>query len=133
MRNSEMREKTIEQKLVDAVRNAGGYALKFVSPGLAGVPDRIVLLPGGRLFFVELKAPGQKPRPVQRHRMETLRSLGFDVVVLDDPAQIPGLLERAMEGSSSGQRIVTLRHPFRMQPADGETVRFGPGAGSDPA
>ena len=130
MRNPEMREKLIEQKLGDAVRDLDGYALKFVSPGLAGVPDRIVLLPGGRLFFVELKAPGQKPRPVQRHRMETLRSLGFTVEVLDDPAQIPSLLSRAMESPSVGQRIVTLRHPFRIQPA--EEVRFGPGSAPDP-
>ena len=57
-----MREKQIEQALVKAVRKRGGIALKFVSPGMAGVPDRLVLFPGGRMAFVEVKAPGKKPR-----------------------------------------------------------------------
>ena len=53
-----MREKTVEQKLVAAVRHMGGIAPKFVSPGLDGMPDRLILLPGGRVGFVECKAPG---------------------------------------------------------------------------
>ena len=56
-----MREKSIEQELVRAVRTAGGLCAKWVSPGLDGVPDRIVLMPGGRLAFVEVKAPGKSP------------------------------------------------------------------------
>ena len=63
-----MREKTIEAKLVTAVRQLGGLALKFISPGLDGVPDRLVLLPGGRMAFIELKAPGKKMRPLQVRR-----------------------------------------------------------------
>lgn len=59
-----MREKLIEQKLVKAVKAAGGLCPKFVSPGMAGMPDRLVLLPGSRLAFVEVKAPGKKPRPL---------------------------------------------------------------------
>ena len=78
-----MKEKVIERKLSDAVSQMGGLALKFVSPGLAGVPDRLVLLPGGKAIFVELKAPGKKPRPLQRLRHEQLRALGFRVVVVD--------------------------------------------------
>ena len=58
-----MREKTIEAKLVQAVRTKGGLALKFTSPGFDGVPDRLVLLPGGRIAFIELKAPGKTLRP----------------------------------------------------------------------
>lgn len=58
-----MREKTIERKFVAAVKAAGGLALKFTSPGFDGMPDRSVLLPGGKMAFVEVKAPGEKPRP----------------------------------------------------------------------
>ena len=63
-----MREKSVEQKLVRAVRVAGGIAPKFVSPGFDGMPDRIVILPGGKIGFVEVKAPGKKPRPLQVSR-----------------------------------------------------------------
>ena len=90
-----MREKQTEEKLVKAVRNVGGLCPKFVSPGLAGMPDRLILLPGRRLAFVEVKAPGEKPRLLQLHRHAQLRALGFRVHVLDDPAQIPEILEQA--------------------------------------
>ena len=88
-----MREKVIEQKLVKTVQKMGGLCPKFVSPGLDGMPDRLVLLPSGRLIFVEVKAPGKKPRPLQRLRHDQLRSLGFMVCTLDDPSRIPGILE----------------------------------------
>ncbi len=88
-----MREKTIESKLVRTVKSAGGIAPKFVSPGLDGMPDRIVLLPKGRMAFVEVKAPGEKPRPLQLARHRLLRALGFQVYVLDDPAQIGEILD----------------------------------------
>ena len=88
-----MREKTIEHKLTIAAKNMGGIALKFVSPGFDGMPDRIVLLPGGHMAFVEVKAPGQKPRPLQLARLNLLRGLGFKVYVLDDPEQIGGILD----------------------------------------
>ena len=88
-----MREKQIEQKLVKATKNMGGIAPKFVSPGFDGMPDRIVLLPGGRIGFVEVKAPGEKPRPLQLSRHGLLRRLGFKVYVLDDEQQIGGILD----------------------------------------
>ena len=88
-----MREKFIEQKLVKAVRQAGGMCPKLVSPGTAGMPDRLVLLPGGKSAFVEVKAPGESPRPLQLHRHAQLRALGFRVCVLDDPGGIPGIIE----------------------------------------
>lgn len=88
-----MREKTIEQKLVAAVKKHGGICPKFVSPGFDGMPDRIVLLPFGRFAFVEVKAPGEKPRPLQLARHEMLRRLGFRVYVLDDVEQIGGILD----------------------------------------
>ena len=88
-----MREKQIEQKLVRATKNMGGIAPKFVSPGFDGMPDRIVLLQGGHIGFVEVKAPGEKPRPLQISRHGLLRRLGFKVFVLDDEQQIGGILD----------------------------------------
>jgi len=87
-----MREKVTEQKLVRAAKLAGGLALKFASPGFDGVPDRLVLLPGSKIAFVEVKAHGMTPRPLQKKRHEMLRRLGFKVYVLDDPEQIGGIL-----------------------------------------
>ena len=87
-----MREKQIEQKLVKATKNMGGIALKFVSPGFDGMPDRIVLLPGGHIGFVEVKAMGCKPRPLQLSRHGLLRRLGFKVYVLDDERQIEKII-----------------------------------------
>ena len=83
-----MREKDLERRLVKAVRDAGGLALKFVSPGMAGVPDRLLLFPGDRAAFAEVKAPGEKPRPLQVHRMEQLKALGFRVYVVDSEEMI---------------------------------------------
>jgi len=93
-----MREKYIEQKLVKAVKNIGGIAPKFTSPGFDGMPDRIVLLPLGSIGFVEVKAPGEKPRPLQLARHELLRRLGFKVYILDDERQIGGILDE-IQGS----------------------------------
>ena len=88
-----MREKTIEKKLADAVKTRGGLAAKFTSPGFDGMPDRIVLMPGGRMAFVEVKAPDKAPRPLQESRHRMLRQLGFRVYVLDDSSQIGGILD----------------------------------------
>jgi hypothetical protein len=88
-----MIEKEIEKRLTTEVKKAGGIAPKFVSPGFAGMPDRIVLLPDGFLAFAELKAPGKKPRPLQLTRHRLLRSLGFKVYVIDSIEQIGGMLD----------------------------------------
>lgn len=88
-----MLEKTIERKLTAAVKKAGGIAVKFVSPSFDGMPDRLVLLPDGLIAFVELKAPGKRPRPLQEARHRLLRSLGFKVYVIDKPEQIGGMLD----------------------------------------
>lgn len=87
-----MLEKTLEHKFVTEVKRVGGLALKFVSPGFDGVPDRLVLLPGGRLGFVEVKAPGKRPHPLQLARHRLLRRLGFKVYVLDNERQIGGII-----------------------------------------
>ena len=88
-----MREKTIEQQLRTTVKGLGGVALKFVSPGTSGVPDRLILLPGKRLAFVEVKAPGIQMRPLQVKRKRQLEALGFSVYVLDDVAKIQQILK----------------------------------------
>lgn len=87
-----MREKTIEQKLVTAVKKHGGICPKFTSPGFDGMPDRIVLMPNGKMAFVEVKAPGEKPRPLQRARHGMLKRLGFKVYVLDSVEQIERII-----------------------------------------
>ena len=88
-----MREKETEAKLVKAVRKLGGLAPKFVSPGLDGVPDRLVLLPGGKIAFIELKAENRKMRPLQVRRKSQLESLGFSVYCVDAVEQIGGILD----------------------------------------
>lgn len=88
-----MNEKTIERKLVNMARKTGGLALKFVSPGFDGVPDRIVLYPGGRVGFVELKSPGKIMRPLQVRRKRQLESFGFKVFCVDGTEQIEEALD----------------------------------------
>ena len=88
-----MREKTVESKLSSAVKPKGGLAVKFTSPGFNGMPDRLVMFPGGRIAFVEVKAPGETPRPLQRSRHRLLRRMGFKVYVLDSIDQIGGIID----------------------------------------
>jgi len=96
-----MREREIEEKLRVESQKRGGLAMKFVSPGLVGVPDRIVILPQGKLGFVELKAPGEKPRKIQVRRIEQLKKLGFLVYVLDDKEKIGEILDDIQGASLS--------------------------------
>lgn len=93
-----MRERNIETYLRDQVRKAGGAAMKWISPGNNGVPDRIVFLPGGRVVFVELKAPGRKPTQLQKVQHERLRALGQLVAVIDSREKVDSLLEYHEEG-----------------------------------
>lgn len=95
-----MSEKQIEQALVKAVKDAGGLCLKWVSPGWDGAPDRIVLFGDGligRIGFVEVKAHGGRVRKIQRVRHKQLRKLGFKVFILDDPKNIPMIIEGIKE------------------------------------
>ena len=88
-----MREKTIEKRLVAQAIMRGGMAVKLVCPSVDGMPDRLVLLPEGRVAFVELKAPGKLPRPLQIKRKKQLEALGFKVYVIDNIEQIGGVLD----------------------------------------
>lgn len=83
-----MEESKIENRFKKEIEKIGGKALKFVSPGMSGVPDRIVLLPGGRIVFVELKAPGEKLRALQVYRKKQLENLGFKVECIDSIEKI---------------------------------------------
>lgn len=88
-----MREKIIEDKLKNAVKDKDGICLKFVSPGFDGVPDRIILMPNGIMAFAELKAPGKKLRPIQKRRKMQLQRLGFKVFCIDDIDMIGGIID----------------------------------------
>ena len=88
-----MNEKTVERKLVEAVRSMGGLCPKFVSPGWDGVPDRIVLLTGCVVAFVETKAPGKRMRPLQKRRKMQLEGLGFRVFCVDSVEGIKEVLD----------------------------------------
>lgn len=88
-----MREKTIECKLTLMVKKRGGICPKFVSPNFDGMPDRLILLPGGKIAFAELKAPSKKPRPLQIARHKVLMGLGFRVYVIDSVEQIGAILD----------------------------------------
>ena len=86
-------ESKIEAKLVKEVKKAGGLALKLVSPGYVGVPDRLILIASGKVGFVEVKAPKKKPRKIQLKRHKELQALGFRTYVLDDESQIGGIID----------------------------------------
>lgn len=78
-----MLEKDLEQLFRKQLTELGCLPLKFVSPGMAGVPDRIVLIPGGQVLFVELKRPGEVLRPLQQYTADRFCRLGFPVFVVD--------------------------------------------------
>lgn len=86
-------EKRVEQALCREVKKRGGMGVKFVSPGLDGVPDRLLLFQGGVSAFVELKAPGKKMSPLQLKRKKQLEQLGFRVYCIDHTEMIGGILD----------------------------------------
>ncbi|MFT8709465.1 MAG: VRR-NUC domain-containing protein [Sporolactobacillus sp.] len=90
-----IRERDIEIYLRDQVKKAGGKAYKFESPGNDGVPDRIVIFPGDRIYFIELKRPGGKPRPLQVAKIKELRDFGCWVDVIDTKAGVDEFIENA--------------------------------------
>ncbi|MFB7301692.1 VRR-NUC domain-containing protein [Heyndrickxia sporothermodurans] len=93
-----MRERDIEIYLRDEVKKIKGRAYKFESPGNAGVPDRLVILPGGRVYFVELKAPGKKSRPLQIAQQKKIASLGCEVLEIDSLQGVDEFIAKVCEG-----------------------------------
>ncbi len=88
-----MEENRVENYLKRRVEKLGGKAYKWAPVGVVGVPDRMVLLPGGKIIFVELKAPGKKARKIQEFRAKQLRDLGFQVECLDTIEKIDRLIQ----------------------------------------
>ena len=99
---ADMRESKIERALVNAVKKQGGIAFKFTSQTMNGVPDRLVLLPGGQIGFVELKAPGKQLRLLQKKRKAQLEALGFPVFTVDRLDMIDGTIKRIAHGRNGG-------------------------------
>ena len=91
--------------MVSAIKKAGGIAPKLTSPGTAGMPDRLIILPEGRVYFVELKAPGQQPRPIQLRQMARLTDLGVMVRIIDHPNQIQELIEEIQQQPTFKQHL----------------------------
>lgn len=86
-------EKLIEAKLREATKKRGGIAIKLLSQFHRGLPDRILLLPGGKAIFVETKSTGKKPGALQRKAHQTLRALGFDVYIIDSTKAVEDLMQ----------------------------------------
>ncbi len=97
-----MKEQNIELYLLRQVCLKGGFCLKMNSITMNGLPDRLVLLPNGKMFFAELKAPGKKPRSEQVRVHERLRKLGFDVYVIDNTARVKEILDEICTAQVSG-------------------------------
>ena len=85
------KEKALERKLVKEAKDRGGWCLKLLSQFVNGLPDRLLLLPGGQILFVELKTTGEKPRRIQEVMHKRLRDLGFEVYVVDSSKKIKAL------------------------------------------
>lgn len=85
-------EKTLERKLSQEIKALGGWSLKLLAQHISGLPDRLCLLPGGVMFFVEVKSTGQKPRKIQLHVQNKLRELGFEVFVIDNTPDLKKLI-----------------------------------------
>ena len=88
-----MLEKELEKNLVDRVKKLGGKAFKFVSPGNAGVPDRLAILPGNKVGFAEIKRPGGKTTILQERQIRFIRSLDCFVMVVDSEEKIDEFIE----------------------------------------
>lgn len=88
-----MMEKQIEARLTSEVKKRGGISIKLVSPSMMGLPDRLLLLPGGRMGFVEVKQRGERPRSLQIKRIKQLQLLGFIALVLNEIEDIGKVID----------------------------------------
>lgn len=97
-----MTEKVLEAKFVRDVRALGGVTYKFVSPGNVGVPDRIVITPEGRVWFVELKTETGKLSKMQRYQLNRLRAQNCNVVVLYGVAEVENTVRAIFQNARGG-------------------------------
>lgn len=100
LKKASVKESDIEKYLREQVKIAGGRAYKWVSPGNNGVPDRIIFFPFGRIIFVELKAPGKKPTPIQLAQGKKIRGLGQVVLVIDSKLAVDAFIREYGGGDS---------------------------------
>ncbi len=91
-----IKERDVERYFKAQLERRGALVFKFVSPGQAGVPDRVVLLPGGRVVFAEMKAPGEKPRPLQRAVFSRMARAGHPVYIIDSREAVKKFMEEVM-------------------------------------
>ena len=91
-------EREIEAYLVKSIKNKNGLCMKWISPGNAGVPDRIVIVPGGDVYFVELKAEGKRNNlsPLQKNFMQKLKNLNCEVRVIASFQEVDEFIEEVM-------------------------------------
>ena len=92
-----MDEKRIERNLVERIKKIGGMCLKFVSPGTSGVPDRLIILPGGRIVFAELKTEIGRLSKIQEHTIREMKKRGADVRVLYGLKDVEGFIEECSQ------------------------------------
>lgn len=94
MRIGQMLEQGLEQKIVSKVKSKNGMCFKWVSPGFTGVPDRIAVMPGGRIIFIEVKRPDGKGRVSKRQKRvgDQLRALGCTVLTVDKMEDLDGYI-----------------------------------------
>ena len=104
-----MKESAIEARLVREVKKRGGLCYKFTSPGNPGVPDRIVILPGGTTVYVELKTEIGRLAKIQKWQIEELRKRGADVRVLKGMDQVMNFLEEVMPNEVHSTRLPAVR------------------------
>lgn len=89
-----MREQGLEQKIVSLVKRKNGMCFKWVSPGFTGVPDRIAVMPEGRIIFIEVKRPDGKGKVSKRQQRvsDQLKALGCTVLVVDKMEDLDGYI-----------------------------------------
>lgn len=110
-----MRESDIEAKFRNEMKAAGGKAFKFVSPGNAGVPDRIAILPGNKIGFVELKQPGKKTTKLQKVQIRKLLDMGVYATVLDHPDQIQSVIENIRKTPMTAAELSRIKDSLKSQ------------------
>ena len=105
MTSSALRERSVEAHLVRSIKAAGGECYKWASPGARGVPDRLVVLPHGRVIAVECKAPGKRPTKLQQHALAKLRALGVDATWVDSIESVDALVDTLVDALEIKQAI----------------------------